>query len=494
MYYKHDPVFPKGFLWGASSAAWQVEGAADEDGRSPSVIDLNSKRKKPFTDDSITADHYHHYKEDVALMKECGFTSYRFSISWPRLIPASDHKLNPKGVEFYNNLINALKEAGIEPIVTIYHYDMPLWVQEEIGGWGNRRMIDEFDFYARTCFRLFGDRVKYWLSINEQNMQICYAKGLGISRGYDNWFRQKWDVNHIMNLCHAKAVIACHEMVPGGKIGPVPGYVPIYPETCKPADQIAAMNAEEFTEKIWNDLYVYGEYSQFIKNYWKNHDIHPDIRPGDMELIKQAKIDFIAVNCYRSNVAKEAKPDMQAREQIMNPTGEKGKLQFPIFPGMYQLTTNPYVKTTDWDWEIDPSALRYSLRYMWDHYHLPMIITENGLGAHEDVSEDGHVHDPDRINFLRDQIYNVGLAIEDGCEVFGYNPWSFTDLLSTGNGMAKRYGLVFVNTTDDDVRDLRRIPKDSFYWYSRLIKSNGKDWGKDMSEFRDNTNTPDPKD
>lgn len=480
MYYNHNPKFPDGFMWGASSAAWQVEGAALEGGRTQSIIDLNSQTKKPYTDNAIASDHYHHYKEDVALMAECGFTSYRFSISWSRIIPNADRKLNPEGIAFYNNLINELTAHNITPIVTLYHYDMPCWVDEKYGGWLDRRIIDEFDYYCRVCFEHFGDRVKYWLSINEQNMQIVYGGWLGVSKGCTDWSRQKWVINHIMNLCHAKAVIACHEMVEGGKIGPVPGYVPIYPKSCKPEDQIAAMNAEELTEKIWDDLYAYREYNGFVKKYWAEHDIDPDIRPGDMELIAQAKIDFFALNCYRSNVAKEAKPGTQYQELGLNKSGVKGEFVYPNYPGEYALAANPYVKTTDWDWEIDPVAMRYMLRYVNDHYHLPMMITENGYGAHETLGEDGCVHDPERIDFLRDQIYQVGLAIEDGCEVIAYNPWSFTDLLSTGNGMAKRYGLVYINTTDEEVLDLRRVKKDSFYWYSKLIKSNGQDWGKEM--------------
>lgn len=478
MYYQEKPRFPEGFLWGASSAAWQVEGGVDEDGRTPAIIDLNSKKKKPYADNSITADHYHHYKEDVALMAECGMSSYRFSLSWSRIIPAADRKVNPKGIAFYNDLINELVENGITPIVTLYHYDMPCWVDEKYGGWLDRRIIEEFDYYCRVCFEHFGDRVKYWLSINEQNMQIVYGDWLGVSKGCTDWFKEKWKINHIMNLCHAKAVIGCHELVENGKIGPVPGYVPIYPQSCHPADQIAAMNAEELTEKVWNDLYAYREYNGFIKRYWREHDIDPDIRPGDMELIQQANIDFFALNCYRSNVAKDAKPNASFQELQLNKTGNKGEFVYPIYPGEYALAPNPYVKTTDWDWEIDPVAMRYMLRYVYDHYHLPMMITENGFGAHETVAEDGHVHDPERIAFLRDQIYQVGLAIEDGCDVIAYNPWSFTDLLSTGNGMAKRYGLVYINTTDEDVLDLKRIKKDSFCWYQELIKTNGESLGK----------------
>lgn len=473
MHYKEQPTFPKDFLWGASSAAWQVEGAVAEDGRAQAIIDLNSQTKKPFTDNSIAADHYHHYKEDVALMKECGFTSYRFSIAWPRIYPDNSGVPNQLGIDFYNNLINELIENGITPIVTLYHYDMPVWVDEEFNGWYGRGIIDAFDQYVRTCFNEFGDRVKYWLAINEQNMQIVYGDWLGVCKYPDTWFEDKWKVNHIMNLCHAKAVIACHELVEDGKIGPVPGMVPFYPETCKPEDQIAAMNAEELTEKIWNDFNANREYNGFIKRYWKEYNIEPDIRPGDMELVAKAKIDFFGINCYRSNVAKESLFDSKAQALGLNKTGEKGGFVYPNYPGIYAQTQNPYVETTDWDWEIDPVGMRYLMRYMDDHYHLPMVITENGYGAHESVAADGKVHDPERIKFLKEQIYQIGLAIEDGAKVFGYNPWSFTDLLSTGNGMAKRYGLVYINTTDEEVLDLKRIPKDSFYWYKEVIASNG---------------------
>lgn len=484
MYHKNDMTFPSDFLWGASSSAWQVEGATLEDGRSQSIIDLNSQTKKPYVDNSVATDHYHHYKEDVALMKECGFTSYRFSLSWSRIIPNADRKINEKGVEFYNNLINELIAANITPIVTLYHYDMPCWVDEKYGGWHDRKIIDEFAYYCEVCFREFGDRVKYWLSINEQNMQIVYGNWLGISKGCKDWFREKWDINHIMNLCHAKAVVLCHELVDGGKIGPVPGYVPIYPYSCNPKDQIAAMNAEELTQKIWNDTYAFGEYSTFVQNYWKENDIHVDIKEGDMELLKKAKIDFFAVNCYRSDVGKA--PEKGYLQEIgLNKSGIKGDFIYPNIPGEYALARNPYVEVTDWDWHIDGVCMRYSLRYLWDHYHLPMVITEAGFGAHEDLDENKEINDTYRIDYLRDYIYNVGLAIQDGVEVFGFNPWSFTDLLSTGNGIAKRYGIVFVNTTDEEPRDYKRYKKASFYWYSNLIKSNGKEWGKDMSKEKE---------
>lgn len=473
MKYNSKIVFPKDFLWGASSSAWQVEGATNEGGRSESIIDINSKTKNPFKDNSVAADHYHRYKEDVQLMKEAGFSSYRFSIAWPRIYPNDSGIPNKEGIEFYNNLINELIDANITPIVTLYHYDMPVWVDEKYNGWYGRGIIDAFDQYVRTCFKEFGDRVKYWLAINEQNMQIVYGDWLGVSKGSDNWFKDKWEVNHIMNLCHAKAVNACHELVEGGKIGPVPGYVPLYPYSSNPDDQIATLNAEELTQKVWNDTNFYGEYSTFIKSYWAEHDIAPTILPGDEELMKSAKIDFIGLNCYRSQVARWPKEDEEQTNLQLNASGKRGEFVFPIYKGEYALTENPFTEKTDWDWEIDPVCMRYSLRYLWNLYRLPIIITEGGYSAHEDISEDGKVHDQGRIDFLRDHIKNVGLAIKDGVKVFGFNPWSFTDLLSTGNGMAKRYGLVFVNTTDFEDRDLRRIPKDSYYWYKKLISTNG---------------------
>ena len=204
--------------------------------------------------------------------------------------------------------------------------------------------------------------------------------------------------------------------------------------------------------------------------------------------MKSAKIDFIAVNCYRSNVGCDAKPGTERKEYELNKFGIKGQLQFPNYPGEFGMDYNPYVEYTDWDWEIDPVAMRYALRYLWDHYRLPMMITENGYGANEEKDADGKVHDQARVDFLRNQIYQVGLAIEDGCDVISYNPWSFTDILSTGNGIKKRYGLVYIDTTDEELVNctdvsklsMKRIKKDSFEWYSKLIKSNGNDWGKDM--------------
>ena len=466
--------FPDNFLWEASSSAWQVEGGVNEGGRSKSIIDINSRKKKPFKDNSVTADFYHNYKEDIALMKEAGFSSYRFSLAWPRIYPNDSGVPNQEGIDFYNDVIDTLIEAGITPIVTLYHYDMPVWIDEKYDGWYGRGIVDEFEKYAITCFKEFGDRVKYWLAINEQNMQIVYGDWLGVCKNKETWFEDKWKVNHIMNLCHAKAVNACHKYVEGGKIGPVPGYVPLYPKTSHPMDQIAVLNAEELTQKIWNDTNFYGEYSSYVKEYWKKNNIDPDIIDGDLELMKSAKIDFIGLNCYRSQVARWPENSEIDTDIQLNATGNRGEFVFPVYKDLYTLDYNDYTEKTDWDWEIDPVSMRYSIRYLWNLYQLPIVVTEVGYSAHEDLSEDDKLHDQYRIDFLRDVILNIKESINDGAEVFGFNPWSFTDLLSTGNGMAKRYGLVFINTTDEEDRDLRRIPKDSFYWYKDVINSNGE--------------------
>ena len=474
MFHKKPVHFPKNFMWGASSSAFQVEGAVEEDGKSLSISDLNTRNNHSYADNSVAADHYHHYKEDVALMAECGFSSYRFSIAWPRVLPNGTGELNSKGVQFYHNLIDELLAHNITPIVTLYHYDLPLCLQEKYGGWMNRQAADDFEYYARCMFREFGDKVKYWLTLNEQNMQIVYASWLGLAKGVDDFEKAKYKMNHIMNLAHAKAVIACHEMVKDGKIGPVPGYVPIYPETCEPKNMIAMLNAEELSQKQWLDLYVFGDYNPFMKRYFEENDIDIDIRPGDMELIKKAKIDFIAVNCYRSNVAKHCDITEEEAQMIPNREGVKGNFKYPKIPGLYQLCRNPYVPTSDWDWDIDPICLRYALRDLFNKYHLPMMITETGLGAYDKLEPGDVVNDEYRIRFLEDHLREFKNAIGDGVELIAFNPWSFTDLLSTGNGMCKRYGLVYVNRTDEDVMDCRRIKKDSFNWYKKVIESNGE--------------------
>lgn len=477
MEYPADQIvgFPENFLWGASSSAFQVEGAAEEDGKKLSTVDLNTRRKEGRASSDVAADHYHRFEEDIDLMAEAGFSSYRFSISWPRLIPDGAGAVNQKGVEFYHKLIDGLIARGITPIVTLFHYDLPLALQERYRGWRSRQVIDDFAAYCRLVFTEYGAKVPYFLTLNEQNMQIVYGDWLGLAdQGVAEFRQSQWQINHIMNLCHATAVRLCRELAPNAKIGPVPGYVPLYPASPRPEDVLAALNADEVTQKMWLDLWVHGEYSNFQMRYMHDHGTPPEMLLGDTELLASAPVDFIAINNYRSNVAAYCGLDDQSREIGLNKDGVPGQFVYPKHPGVFQQTANPYLKMTDWDWEIDPMGLRFSLRDVHNHYQLPLMITENGFGAHDTLTPDGRVHDQYRIDYLKACIQQVQLAINDGVPVFSYNPWSFTDLISTGNGISKRYGLVYVNRTEDDPLDLARIRKDSFYWYQSVVTSNGR--------------------
>ena len=470
MYYGHNPKFPDNFMWGASSAAWQVEGGVADGGRTPAIIDLNSKTKKPFADNTYAADHYHHYKEDVALMAECGFSSYRFSLSWSRIIPHADGKVNPEGIAFYNDLINELVAPNITPIVTLYHYDLPVWV-DELGGWKSRDTVERFEHYCRVCFENFGDRVKYWLSLNEQNMQICYGHWLGVSKGCEDWFKDQWKINHIMNLCHAKAVNACHEMVEGGKIAPAVSSTCTYPLTNKPEDVWAARMNDWFKTNYCLEMHTNGEYPGYYMRYLEERNIVPKMEPGDAAILKSAKIDYIALNYYRTLCASYLPADAE------HPAGSRvfrgNEVDFDQY-GYCRDERNQNLKASEYGAQIDPMGLRIVLNEYYRRYHLPLIITENGLGMGDELTADGRVHDDYRIDYLRQHVQAIADAIGDGVEVMGYCPWSVMDLLSSHQGFRKRYGFIYVNRTDSDLKDLARIRKDSFYWYQKVIKTNGE--------------------
>ncbi|QIZ06456.1 glycoside hydrolase family 1 protein [Priestia megaterium] len=473
MKYKNMNGFPDNFFWSASTAAYQVEGAYLEDGKSLSIVDVNIN--PDFADTRITSDHYHRIKEDVALMKELGMTAYRFSISWPRVLPNGRGAVNEKGIEFYNKLIDELIKNDITPLATIYHFDLPVVLQNEYGGWASRKIIDDFSYFCKVLFENFGDRVKYWFTINEQSNMFLLPYLMPIDdSGNISVERQKYEMNHIMTLAHSMAIILCHQMVDNGKIGPAIGLAPNYPESCNPEDIMAARIADDFRTYLFLDLYLRGEYRDNVWCYMVQHECEPTILPGDMELLKSAQSDFLGINYYQSRVVKYAPEEIASRDFTINKGGQKGSTEFEIIPGLYQGVENSYLEKTDWDWEIDPIGLRVLLNEINDRYHIPMIITENGIGGIDDLTNDGKVHDEYRIDYLRKHLEQCQLAINDGVELFGFSPWSYIDLLSTTSGFRKRYGFVYVNRTDNDLKDLGRIRKESFYWYQNVIKSNGK--------------------
>jgi 6-phospho-beta-glucosidase len=459
--------FPKDFLWGASTSAYQVEGAWDEDGKGPSVIDMG-KHPEGTSDFKVASDHYHRYKEDIALFAEMGLKAYRFSIAWTRIYPKGTGEINEKGIAFYNDLINELLSHNIEPIVTMYHFDLPYALQEK-GGWSNRDTIDAYENYAKTLFKYFGDRVKYWLTINEQNMMILHGAAIGtLDPNIENPQKELYQQNHHMLLAQAKAMKLCHEMCPNAKIGPAPNITSIYPASSKPEDVLAASNFSSIRNWLYLDAAVFGRYNSIAWSYMEEKGYTPIIQEGDMEILKSGKPDFIAFNYYSTSTVAESKNDPSDKSS----TGDQ---QIVIGEsGVYRGVSNPYLEKTEFGWEIDPIGFRSTLRELNERYNLPLLVTENGLGAYDKLEEGDVVNDDYRIDFLRKHIEQAKLAITDGVNLIGYCPWSAIDLVSTHQGISKRYGFIYVNRDEFDLKDLRRIKKKSFYWYKNVIKSNGE--------------------
>ncbi|MCD7893920.1 MAG: glycoside hydrolase family 1 protein [Erysipelotrichaceae bacterium] len=467
MLHKKLKPFPDDFLWGASTSAYQVEGANLEDGKGPSVQDVK-KVPEGTSDLTVCADHYHRYKEDIALMAEMGFKVYRFSISWSRILPKGIGEVNPKGIEFYNNVINECLKYDIIPLVTMFHFDLPQALEEK-GGWFNRDSIDWFANFAKVMFENFGDRVKYWLTINEQNMLILTGDTIGTTtltgpEKYKNLYQQ----NHHMLVAQAKAMALCHEMVENGKIGPAPNISLAYPASCKPEDILAAQNLNAVRNWLYLDMAVYGKYNNLAWAFMEERDATPIIENGDMEVLANGHPDFIGFNYYSTATVAwcgEDAKDTYGHDQ------QKTKME----KGVYVGAANHNLPHTDFGWEIDPQGFRATIREMYSRYRLPMIVTENGIGAYDKLTDDSKVHDPYRIEYLRKHIEQIQLAITDGAEMMGYCPWSAIDLISTHEGMVKRYGFIYVDREEFDLKTLNRYRKDSFYWYKKVIASNGAD-------------------
>ncbi|MEK5175588.1 glycoside hydrolase family 1 protein [Heyndrickxia sp. FSL W8-0496] len=461
--------FKEDFLWGASSSAFQIEGAWDEDGKGMTVADFNSFKKSDVqADTKVASDFYHHFKEDISLMKELGMKTYRFSISWARIIPDGDGKVNQKGIDFYNKVIDLLLENGILPFITLYHFDLPFALVEKYNGWESRDCVDAFERYAKVCFEAFGDRVKNWQTINEQNLMIRVNERMNIYNvPSENIEKVRAQMDYHMFVAHARATNTCREMIPGGKIGPAVSSTMTYPSSNRPEDVWAAQMNDNFKTNYALEMYCFGEYPGYYKEYLTKCDLYPITKPEDEEVLKAAKPDFIAVNYYRTLVASYL-PTNDSHS-----FGTKLKdIDFDLY-GYFQIEKNPNLKATEYGAQIDPMGLRLVLNNYYEKYRYPLIITENGLGTADNLTDDGHIHDDYRINYLKDHIAACNDAIADGVELFGYCPWSVMDLLSSHQGFKKRYGFIYVDRVDHDVKELRRIKKDSFYWYKDVIKNNG---------------------
>ncbi|MBU7496014.1 glycoside hydrolase family 1 protein [Lactiplantibacillus pentosus] len=484
MYYKSLKRFPKKFLWGAASAAYQIEGAWNTDGKGPSIWDTFSKipgKTYHGTNGDIAIDHYHHYREDVQLMSEMGLKAYRFSIAWSRIIPDGDGKVNAKGLKFYDDLINDLLDHNIQPVITLYHWDIPQALQDKFGGWESRKVIAAFKKYCQTVFAQYGDRVKYWVTFNEQNVFTAMGYRWASHPPNVTDVKRMYAANHIINLANAVAINLFHEMVPEGKIGPSFGYGPTYPITADPNDVLAADNADDFNNNWWLDVYCRGTYPVLVMNHLKNLGIAPEVTEDDSRLLKSAKPDFLGINYYHGGTFQQNKIEHPSKEEhdekgfsskdpyLMQP--KDAQAQQPETP-MFKNVQNPYLPKTEWGWEIDPVGFRVALRRVYEKYQLPIMVTENGLGAKDQLEDGKVVNDQYRIDYLQAHITEMQRALTDGVELLGYCAWSFTDLLSWLNGYKKRYGFVYINRNDDSELDLARIPKKSFYWYQDFIRRN----------------------
>ncbi|MDN0059998.1 glycoside hydrolase family 1 protein [Mediterraneibacter glycyrrhizinilyticus] len=463
-------MFPKNFLWGGAVAANQCEGAYNEDGKGLSIQDVmphgikGPRTKEPTPDNMklVGIDFYHRYKEDIRLFAEMGFKVFRLSIAWSRIFPKGDEETpNEAGLKFYDDVFDECHKYGIEPLVTLSHYETPLYLAEHYDGWLNRKMIGFYEHYVRTVFTRYKDKVKYWLTFNEINsiLNSPFMSG-GINTPKEELTEsQLYQAIHHELVASASATKIGHEINPDFKIGCMILSMPIYPLSPDPRDVIAAME-EDHKNMMFADVHVRGEYPGYMKRYLREHGIEVNFEDGDAEMLKNT-VDFVSFSYYVS-VCATADPEKNIREE--------GNLLGGV--------PNPTLKASEWGWQIDPRGLRYILNTLWDRYQKPLFIVENGLGAvdHLVTGKDGQptVEDDYRIEYMRDHLLQVEEAIEDGVDVMGYTSWGCIDLVSASTAeLKKRYGFIYVDRNDDGTGTLNRYRKKSFYWYKDVIATNG---------------------
>lgn len=464
-------MFPENFLWGGAVAANQCEGAYNEDGKGLSIQDVlprgikGDRTKEPTADNKklVGIDFYHRYKEDIKLFAEMGFKVFRLSIAWSRIFPLGDEETpNEAGLSFYDRVFDECHKYGIEPLVTISHYETPLHLAEAYNGWLDRRMIAFYERYVRTIFQRYRTKVKYWLTFNEINsiLNSPFMSGAINIPKEELTMSQLYQAIHHEMVASALATKIGHEINPDFQIGCMILSMPVYPLSPNPDDVIAAME-EEHLHDMFTEIHVRGEYPGYMKRYMRDHHITIKTEPEDAEILKNT-VDFISFSYYVS-VCATADPEKNIR-------GE-GNLLGGV--------PNPYLKASEWGWQIDPKGLRYILNQFYDKYRKPLFIVENGLGAVDHLvrNEDGTltVQDDYRINYMKEHLLQVEEAIADGVPVMGYTSWGCIDLVSASTAeLKKRYGFIYVDRNDDGTGTLERYRKKSFYWYKEVIASNGR--------------------
>ncbi|WP_203624856.1 glycoside hydrolase family 1 protein [Lacticaseibacillus sp. 866-1] len=459
------------FLWGGASSASQFEGAANEDGKGATILD-RKKGHGNLADFSIASDFYHHYKEDIHLLADLGLNSFRFSISWARIFPnGNDEVPNEKGLQFYENVIDECLKAGIEPVVTLYHFDEPLSILKQYGGWTSKRAIEDFKRYAALLFARFGQKVKYWLTFNECNFVLKAPNnftGKEVSQHNPDFLTYKYQVFHNFNIAHFAVVAMYHAMKLPGKIGCMLAAVPTYPQTPNPLDVLKNQQKNQSSMYDFLDVLTQGAYPANLQALFSREKCWPEISLEETALMQNplSKMDFISLSYYMTGLSSR-------NEQPFDPNASNAQ-------NAAKRLINKELTISSFGWPQDPVGLRIILNELFHRYHLPLMIVENGLGAKDVLTEDGHVHDDYRIEYMKRHILEMEHAIvDDGVPVIGYLPWGIIDLVSSSEGFSKRYGVIYVNRTDHDLKDMRRIKKDSFYWYKHVIATHGQDLGDD---------------
>ncbi|MCH4825344.1 6-phospho-beta-glucosidase BglA [Planococcus halocryophilus] len=473
---------PKDFLWGGALAAHQFEGGWDQGGKGPSVVDVMTAgshgvarqitatiERDKFYPNHEAIDFYSKYQEDIALFAEMGLTCLRTSIAWSRIFPKGDEtEPNEEGLIFYDNLFDELLKHGIEPVITLSHFEMPLHLAREYGGFRSRKVVDYFVKFAEVCFARYQDKVKYWMTFNEINNKmdvhnpifLWTNSGVVIEDG-ENAKEVMYQAGHHELIASALAVAKGKAINPDFKIGAMVSHVPVYPYSSNPADVM--LSEEEMRQRyFFPDVHVRGYYPNYVLKEFEREGYNIHMEPGDDEILKDGKVDYLGFSYYMSTTVKS---DVQNE----NP----GNV---VNGGLPNGVENPYISSSDWGWSIDPTGLRYTLNRLYDRYQIPLFIVENGFGAIDTVEEDGDIHDTQRIDYLKSHIEALKKAVlYDGVDLMGYTPWGIIDIVSFTTGeMKKRYGMIYVDRDNEGNGTMKRFKKDSFDWYKKVIRTNGE--------------------
>jgi len=451
--------FKKDFYWGGSVSSFQSEGAWDEGGKGLSIYDVRPTNPQ-FSDWKVAIDFYHRYKEDISLLKEMGFNFYRFSICWSRVIPDGEGEVNEEGIQFYNNVIDELIAQGITPMITFVHFDMPYHLVEKYNGFASRKVVDLFERYVKLCYERFGDRVKHWMTFNEQNLhglmlKVSNAEVIPEGVSEEAFLYQ---VNHHVFIAHCKAVKALRETWSDAQICGMVTYMLVYPNSEDPKANMIATLANDLFNNFYIDVFSKGKYPKYMLNYLNAQKCMPVFEEEDRELLEYT-VDYIAFSYYQSSAVQATNYEGKAINQIMKEA----------------TTNNRFVSATEWGWNIDSIGIRRVARDIMIRTDMPVFVLENGIAHREELPEEGIIQDDYRIEYHREHIKQLKLAVEqDGVDLLGYASWGPIDIPSSQCEIAKRYGFVYVNRDEKDCKDLRRVKKKSFNWIKKVYESNGE--------------------